>query len=171
MSAYPDSTERITRLRHRYLNEVAVISIQRARYYTESWKKSEGNGLSIGQRVALAMTNVFEKMDFHIDPDDRIAGSWTEHFLGVPIDIEKGLFNEVFAVELSRRAMVFHNLKDTARFITYMIRRYGLLFLLQKPQGDKGHGSRHAVHWHHHDGQAARQSLQDGRTGQKDPVG
>ena len=36
MSDLTDTSERIARLRHRYLKEVAVISIQRAKYYTES---------------------------------------------------------------------------------------------------------------------------------------
>ncbi len=58
MSAHPDSTERITRLRHRYLNDVAVISIQRARHYTESWKKSEGNGL-MSEATVCPSTNEF----------------------------------------------------------------------------------------------------------------
>jgi formate C-acetyltransferase len=141
MIAHPDTSDRISGLRHRYLDEVAIISIQRARFYTESWKKTETSGLSRGERVALAMKNVYEKMDFCIDRDDRIAGAWTEHFLGVPIDIEKGLFNDVFSVELSKRTMVFHILKDDLRFIAYMIRRYGLLFLLKSLRETKAVGA------------------------------
>jgi pyruvate-formate lyase len=131
MSDLTDTSERIARLRHRYLKEVAVISIQRAKYYTESWVKTEGSGLSATERIALAMKNVYENIDFHIDPDDRIAGTWTENFLGVPVDIERGLFNEVLSVELKKRTMLLHILKDNLRFVLYMIRRYGPLSLIK----------------------------------------
>ncbi len=141
MRAHPDTEERIARLRHRYLDEVAIISIQRARYYTESWRKTEGSGLARAERVACAMKNVYEKMDFRLDPDDRIAGSWTERFLGVPIDIEKGLFNDVFQVELRRRTMIAHIVRDNLRFIAYMIKRYGLASLLRSLRETKAAGA------------------------------
>jgi len=105
-----NASDRIKRIRQRYLEEKTVISIERARYYTESWKETEGD--FIGVRVALAMKNVFKKMNFNVDPDDRIAGTWTEHFLGTPIDIERGLFNQVFAVELDKKKMKRFNLKE-----------------------------------------------------------
>jgi len=40
----------------------------------------------------MSMKHVYENMNFNIDQDDRIAGTWTENFLGIPIDIERGLF-------------------------------------------------------------------------------
>jgi pyruvate-formate lyase len=135
------TSDRITRLRHRYLDEVAVISIQRARAYTESWRSTEASSLSHGERVALAMKHVYETMSFSLDPDDRIAGSWTEHFLGVPVDVEKGLFNDVFAVELSRSSMLFHILKDNVRFIAYMVRTYGLRSLFRSLRETKAVGA------------------------------
>ncbi|MBN2224796.1 MAG: hypothetical protein JW765_09005 [Deltaproteobacteria bacterium] len=141
MDVHSETGERIGRLRHRYLDEVAVISIQRARYYTESWRETERSGLSNGERVALAMKNVYEKMDFFIDPDDRIAGAWTEHFLGIPIDVERGLFNDVFSVELKKRTMISHILKDNLRFIAYMIRKSGLSSLLRSLRETKAAGA------------------------------
>jgi pyruvate-formate lyase len=141
MDIHTDMNDRIARLRHRYLGEVAVISIQRARYYTESWRETEPSGLSIAERVALAMKNVYEKMDFCIDPDDRIAGSWTEFFLGIPIDAERGLFNDVFRVELKKRTMIAHILGDNVRFIAYMIRKYGLGSLVKSLKETKAAGA------------------------------
>ena len=77
MGADTNTSDRIVRMRKRYLKEIAVISIQRAKFYTESWIETEDSGLSASERVALAMKNVYEKMDFNVDPDDRIAGTWT----------------------------------------------------------------------------------------------
>lgn len=131
MSAQANTSERIARLRHRYLKEVVVISAQRAKYYTESWKETERRGLSVAERVALAMKNVYEKMVFYADPEDRIAGTWTENFLGVPVDIERGLFNDVLRIELKKRSMFLHILKDNLWFIFYMIKRYGLVSLIK----------------------------------------
>ncbi|NVM36180.1 MAG: hypothetical protein HWN81_11340 [Candidatus Lokiarchaeota archaeon] len=51
------------------------------------------------------MKNVYENMNFNIDPDDSIAGTWTEYFLGIPIDIERGLFNGVFEIEFDKKKM------------------------------------------------------------------
>jgi len=141
MGAHHDKNGRITRLRHRYLNDVAVISVQRARYYTESWTKTEDSGLSAGERVALAMKNVYEKMDFFIDTDDRIAGGWTEHFLGVPVDVERGLFNEVFRIELKKSTMIAHMLADNLRFAAYMVRNYGLSSILESLRLTKDAGA------------------------------
>ena len=91
----PTSTpsERITRLRERYQDEMTRISIERARLYTEKWFATEDAGLSLNERVALSMKHVYEHMTMLVDPDDRIAGHWTEFFIGTPIDIEKGIFN------------------------------------------------------------------------------
>jgi len=68
------------------------------------------------------MHNVYSKMIHHIDPDDRIAGTWTEFFQGMPIDIERGVFNDVLEGELSRRAMLGMRARNTARGLDYMLR-------------------------------------------------
>ncbi len=120
-----DTPARISKLHRRYLDEVPFISIQRARYFTESWRETERDGLPRGVRVALAMKNVYENMGMHIDPDDRIAGTWTEHFLGIPLDLEKGMFNRVMATELSRGAMARSMIRSNGRFVWYTVRKYG----------------------------------------------
>ena len=68
-----DPVGRIARMRERYQTGPAVISIERARYYTESWAATEGKGIALPVRVALAMKNVYENMTIYLDPDDRIA--------------------------------------------------------------------------------------------------
>jgi formate C-acetyltransferase len=99
-----NASERIKRFRRRYLDEIPYISIDRAYFYTEKWKEMD-DSVPIGIRVASAMKHVYKNMNFNIDPDDRIAGTWTEYFLGIPIDIERGLFNGVFEIEFDKKRM------------------------------------------------------------------
>lgn len=116
-------SDRIRRLQRRYQGTVPLISIQRARAYTESWLSTASSGQSLPVRVALAMKHVYERMDHYLDPDDRIAGYWTEHFLGVPIDIERGVFNQVFACELTRRSLAGFRARSLAKGLFFMLRK------------------------------------------------
>jgi pyruvate-formate lyase len=120
-------SERILRLRRRLLKETPVVSIERAKYYTEHWRSTEESGLAPGIRVAMAMKQVYERMRHQVDPDDRIAGAWTENALGIPLDIERGLFNRVFAVECDRPSMLWCQVKANLRFGLFMLRRVGPL--------------------------------------------
>ncbi len=99
-------SERIKRLRKRYQTEIPKISIERAKYFTEKWLETGKNGMPQNIRVALSMKNVYENMVHYIDPDDRIAGYWTEEFLGIPIDIERGVFNKVLETELKKGTLL-----------------------------------------------------------------
>jgi formate C-acetyltransferase len=92
--------------------EVPQISIERAKYFTEKWDELEGSGMSNSMLVALSMKNVYEKMTHHFEPDDRIAGYWTESFLGIPVDIERGVFNNVLETELRKKSVVWFKLKS-----------------------------------------------------------
>jgi len=132
-----EASERIRRIRRRFLEEKTVISIERAQYYTEKWRETENKNLPLGVRVALSMKNVFEKMHHYIDPDDRIIGAWTENFLGTPIDIERGLFNKVFKIELNKGSMKTFSLKGNLRFALHKIRKDGLMNLIHYLQHSK----------------------------------
>ncbi len=116
-------SERIARLKARYQGGPAYISIERARYYTESWRATEGTDTPLPVRVAMAHKNVFEKMTHYLDPDDWIAGYWTEYFLGCPIPIERGEYNRVLAAELTLRDMVKHRLINAGKTLTYMVKK------------------------------------------------
>ena len=124
-----EASERIKRIRRRYLDDVPGISIERARYYTEKWRETETGGYSLPVRVALSIKNVYEKMHINLDPDDRICGTWSEYYLGIPVDIERGLFNETLRIELDALSMAGHLVKSNLRFLRSMIPRYGLLTL------------------------------------------
>jgi hypothetical protein len=120
------ATDRIKRIRTRYLRDVSIISIERAKYYTEAWRETETSGLSTGVRVALAMKHVYENMNVWIDPDDRIAGTWTENYLGIPLDLERGLFNDVMEIELGFLSMLTCLVRSNVRFFLYTLKRSGI---------------------------------------------
>lgn len=82
MNLRDNASKRIKRFRKRFLKEKPYISIQRAKYYTEGWKKFKDSPNIV--RVAESMKNVFEKMNLNVDRDDRIVGSWTEFFFRNP---------------------------------------------------------------------------------------
>ncbi len=126
--------ERISRMRRRYQTEMPRISVERARLYTEKWRELESSDSPLPVRTALAMKHVYEYMTHHIDPDDRLAGAWTEFFLGFPIDIERGLFNGVFEHELDKHKMLRFQLKSYWNFLLYMLRRRGLRGLWRNVQ-------------------------------------
>jgi len=116
-------SERIARIQSRYQGGLAYISTERAKYYTESWRATEGTDTPLPVRVAMAHRNVFEKMTHYLDPDDRIAGYWTEHFCGAPIPIERGEYNRVLAAELTLRDMIKHRVISLSKSLSYMIRK------------------------------------------------
>jgi len=120
------ASDRIARVRERYQKGPAFISIERAKYYTETWKETEGKNLPLSVRVALAMKNVYEKMTIYLDPDDRIAGYWTEFFLGMPIDIERGVFNQVLENELDKTSMIYFRTRGLVKSLLYMLRKGAL---------------------------------------------
>jgi len=135
------ANDRIKRIRRAYLRDLSVISIERAKFYTEKWKETANSGLSVGERVALSMKHVYENMDICIHPDDRIAGTWTENYVGIPLDLERGLFNDVMEIELDRFSMLKHLIKTNIRFLAHMIRRYGLFELYNNLQQTKAVGA------------------------------
>lgn len=113
---------RIENIKRKYCETTPTLSIERASLYTESWEKTEGAGLSPSIRVSLAMKHVYEHMTHYIDSDDRIAGSWCEHFLGMPLDIERGVFNKVLETELDARSMLRFRITSTLESLKYLVR-------------------------------------------------
>lgn len=130
-------SERIERLRERYQTEMPIISIERAKYYTEKWFETENSALPRNIRVALSMKNVYENMTHYVDPDDRIAGYWCENFLGIPIDIERGLFNNVFRNELKKRSLLWFRIKKYLGTVWFLIRKRQLFTALRHMRNKK----------------------------------
>jgi len=132
---------RIARLTRRYQDGPAVISIERARYFTESWRETEGRGTALPLRVAQAMHRVYERMRHCLDPDDRIAGHWSEQFLGLPIPIERGEYNQVLAAELTRKNMLLSRMRSTARGLGYMLRKGALPTFVRNQRRARARGA------------------------------
>ena len=118
-----NGNERIQHLRNRYQTEVPIISIERAKYFTEKWEETENSNLPQNIRVALSMKHVYENMTHYVDPEDKIAGYWTEYFIGMPIDIERGVFNYVFQNELKWSSLFWFRLKTIFKTFGYLIRK------------------------------------------------
>jgi len=115
--------ERIVRLQRRYQTEPVVISVQRARLYTQYWRQSENRGEPLAWRIAAAMKYVYENVDLHVDRDDRLAGHWTENFLGVPLMLERGEYNRVLAAELTAPTLLVHRASSLAKGLHYMVHK------------------------------------------------
>ncbi len=117
------ANDRISRLRRRYCEETPYISVERARYYTEKWRETEGSCLSADVRVSLSMKNVYDKMSHYVNPEDKIAGYWAERFLAVPIMIERGEYNRVLEYELNKKTMLLFRAKAMAKTIAYLVKK------------------------------------------------
>jgi len=141
LAAAPHPDDRITRIRRRYQTEVPRLSIERARYYTESWRATEDQGLPPAIRVAMGMRNVFQKMSIHVDPDDRIAGTWTETFMGLPIYIERGEYNRVFTAELRKADLIAFRGRTLVKGLAYMTRKGALREFLRNQRIARADGT------------------------------
>ncbi|MFA6448267.1 MAG: pyruvate formate lyase family protein [bacterium] len=127
MQSVIEKTEsRIDRLLAKYRSDIPAISTERAKFFTEKWKETESSGLPAPVRIALSMKHVYENMTFYLDPDDRIAGYWTEYFLGMPLDIERGVFNTVLETELSRGSILAFRIKSFAGTFSYLLKKRGV---------------------------------------------
>jgi pyruvate-formate lyase len=135
------ASERIKRIRYRLLDETPIISIERAKYYTEKWVDSERQDIPLIERVALCMKHVLENMTIYIDKDDRIAGKWTENFIGIPIDIERGLWNRVFEIELDEKTMKKFLKTSNKTYMSYMVDKVGADGLLEMLEQNKRMGA------------------------------
>ena len=134
------TNNRIARLRTRYLDEAPRISVERAQFFTQSWRRAENENLSRGMRVALAMKNVYENMTHFVEPNDLIAGYWTESFMGIPIDIERGVFNTVFRTELARSSIVKFRIKSMGGTLSYLVEKKSLIDFIRNIKSTRSAG-------------------------------
>lgn len=123
MAVVQSLDHRIQRLREKYQTDVPKISIQRSKYYTEKWLETENSDWSLNERVALSMKHVYENMTHHVNSEDKIAGYWTESFLGVPIDIERGVYNTVYENELKKGRLLKFRVKSILKTAGFLIKK------------------------------------------------
>lgn len=67
-----DGQDRIQRIFERFENTRSAVDVQRARYFTESFKETEGQVLSL--RWAKALYHIAEKIEILIEPDELLVG-------------------------------------------------------------------------------------------------
>ena len=64
---------RTERMKERLLSSPYVVCIERARFYTESYKETEGEPAAI--RNAKALTKTLSEMTIFIDEDELVVGN------------------------------------------------------------------------------------------------
>lgn len=86
------------------------ICIERARYYTESYRQTEGEPPAI--RAAKALAHTLSRMSLFILEEERIIGNRCSKVVGAIVPVERGDFNAVLELELDfllgREAQPYH---------------------------------------------------------------
>lgn len=67
-----EESSRLERIYESFANSKPTVDVQRAKYFTESFKQTEGEALSL--RWAKALYNIAEKIDIYIEPDQLLVG-------------------------------------------------------------------------------------------------
>lgn len=91
---------RIATLRQMIFDAPYEVCIERARYYTESYKETEGLDPAI--RAAKALEKTLENMTIYILDQEQIVGNRTSKLLGTIIPVERGEINLICKMELKK---------------------------------------------------------------------
>jgi len=93
-------TVRGLKLKERLLSSPYEVDIERARFYTKTWKETEDVGPCM--RAARALEETLRHMTIGIDDDELLVGMKTAKRLAGVIPVERGEFNTVIQYELGR---------------------------------------------------------------------
>jgi formate C-acetyltransferase len=93
-------TSRTQRLRKKILDAPYEICVERARYYTESYKQTEGQDPAL--RAAKAFAHTLKNMTAYILDDEAIVGNRSGKLVASVIPIDRGDINVVLDLELDR---------------------------------------------------------------------
>lgn len=85
--------------KERLLNAEHWLCMERAKFYTDSFRETEGELPST--RAAKALKNTFENMTIKIYPEELLVGNRSSRDIAPPIATERGDFNFVFKYLLS----------------------------------------------------------------------
>src|SRR5271169_4131452 len=80
-------SERIARLRENFLSNPYEADIERARYYTRSYKQTEGESPCL--RAAKGLEETLRHMSIKIEDEERLVGAKTFKKVAGPIGIER----------------------------------------------------------------------------------
>ncbi|HEY9159482.1 MAG TPA: pyruvate formate lyase family protein [Desulfomonilia bacterium] len=86
------------RLKDMILDAPYEICIERARYYTESYRMTEGLHPAI--RAAMAFEHTLKNMSIYILDDEQIVGNRTSKLIAAAIPVERGDINTVLELDL-----------------------------------------------------------------------
>ena len=89
---------RVARMKKRLLEAPYEVCMARARYFTQSYRATEGQDPH--RRNAAALQHTLENQRISIEPDERLAGSKTEKFLAGPLSVERGDFLRTLQLEM-----------------------------------------------------------------------
>ncbi len=96
----PIKRERVQHLRKRILEAPYEICIERARFYTQSYKKTQGRQPAI--RAANALKHLLKNMTLYILDEEAIVGNRSSKLVATVIPIERGDINVILELELNR---------------------------------------------------------------------
>lgn len=115
---------RIQIYRKKILEAPYEICIERARYYTESYRETEGMHPAI--RAARALENTLRKMTIYILPEELIVGNRSSKLVATIIPIERGEYNYVLRIDLKnlkkRKNRPFHISKEEEKELREMFK-------------------------------------------------
>jgi len=100
-------SDRIGRMREDLLSSMYAGDIERARYYTRSYKQTEGEPPCM--RAAKGLQETLRHMSIKIDADERMVGAKTIKKVAGPIGIERSFMDRVNLI-----AMPFHGKDEEA---------------------------------------------------------
>lgn len=89
---------RTEQLRQRILSAPYEICIERARYYTQAYRATEG--LHPALRSAKALARTLDCMSIYILDEERIVGNRSSKLVGAVLPVERGEMNVVLKMEL-----------------------------------------------------------------------
>ena len=98
-SDFPTSKSNRTQiLKKKILDASYEICIERARYFTQVFKESEGEHPSL--RAAKAIERTLDNMTIYILPEELLVGNRSSKLVASVIPIERGEFNMIFELDL-----------------------------------------------------------------------
>jgi pyruvate formate-lyase/glycerol dehydratase family glycyl radical enzyme len=92
------ASARIMRLRERLLSSPYEVDIERARYYTRTWKQMESAPPAM--RAAQALKETFRNMSIRIEDDELLVGVKTSKNFAGPLGIERNLQSVALSLAL-----------------------------------------------------------------------
>ena len=112
--------------KERLLSAEHWICMERAKFYTESYKKTEGKGIHPAIRTAKALKHTFEKMTINISPEELLVGNRSSRHIAPPIAPERGDLTFVIKLLLPvlKKRYGYHITKEHKKWLTKEIIPY-----------------------------------------------